>query len=88
MNYDRRMRLFFPIPDEVAKATKRLKDAGFEAYLVGGCVRDLFLGRKPVDWDVTTNATPEEIMSCHFKILFTQTISARSASCQRRRMNP
>ncbi len=65
------MRLFFPIPDEVAKATKRLKDAGFEAYLVGGCVRDLFLGRKPADWDITTNATPEEIMSCFQNTFYT-----------------
>ncbi len=71
MNYDRRMRLFFPIPDEVAKATKRLTDAGFEAYLVGGCVRDLFLGRKPVDWDITTNATPEEIMSSFENTFYT-----------------
>lgn len=65
------MRLFFPIPDEVVRATKRLRDAGFEAYLVGGCVRDLFLGRKPVDWDVTTNATPEEIMSSFENTFYT-----------------
>ena len=71
MNYDRRMRLFFPIPDEAAKATMRLKDAGFEAYLVGGCVRDLFLGRKPVDWDITTNATPEEIMASFENTFYT-----------------
>ena len=52
----------FKIPKEVAHVTKALKDAGFEAYLVGGCVRDLFMGRKPNDWDITTNATPEEII--------------------------
>jgi len=39
----------------------KLKDAGFEAYLVGGCVRDLLLGREPQDWDITTNARPEQI---------------------------
>lgn len=39
-----------------------LKKAGFESYLVGGCVRDLFLGRKPSDWDIATNAVPEEII--------------------------
>ena len=50
---------------------KRLSEAGFEAYLVGGCVRDLFLGRKPVDWDITTNATPEEIMSCFKNTFYT-----------------
>jgi tRNA nucleotidyltransferase (CCA-adding enzyme) len=52
----------FNIPEGVSHVTKALKDAGFEAYLVGGCVRDLFMGRKPKDWDITTNATPEEII--------------------------
>jgi poly(A) polymerase len=40
-----------------------LRDAGYPAYLVGGCVRDLLLGREPADYDVTTRATPEEVMS-------------------------
>lgn len=40
-----------------------LKDAGFEAYLVGGCVRDLLLGHEPKDFDVATNALPEQINS-------------------------
>lgn len=40
---------------------ERLKNAGFESYLVGGCVRDLLLGREPKDWDLTTNAEPETI---------------------------
>jgi tRNA nucleotidyltransferase (CCA-adding enzyme) len=52
----------FKIPEEVSHVTKMLKGAGFEAYLVGGCVRDLFMGRKPKDWDITTNAIPEEII--------------------------
>lgn len=39
-----------------------LWDAGFGAYPVGGCVRDLLLGREPGDWDVTTNARPEQVM--------------------------
>lgn len=39
----------------------RLKQAGFDAYAVGGCVRDLLLGRTPKDFDITTNAKPEEI---------------------------
>jgi tRNA nucleotidyltransferase (CCA-adding enzyme) len=38
-----------------------LREAGYEAYLVGGCVRDLLLGREPKDWDITTNALPERI---------------------------
>lgn len=49
------------IPTEVAQVTVGLEAAGFEAYLVGGCVRDVLLGRRPKDWDVTTNATPEQI---------------------------
>jgi len=50
------------IPKEVTRVTKTLEKAGFEAYLVGGCVRDLLLDRKPKDWDITTNAKPEEIL--------------------------
>lgn len=52
----------FDIPKEVSRVTDTLKNAGFEAYLVGGCVRDLFMGKNPKDWDVTTNATPEQII--------------------------
>ncbi len=51
----------FSIPPEVKNVTATLRTAGFEAYLVGGCVRDLALEKKPKDWDVTTNATPEVI---------------------------
>ena len=47
------------IPQEVKSVVETLERAGHEAYIVGGCVRDLLLGRKPKDWDVTTNATPE-----------------------------
>jgi len=53
----------FIIPKEVSKVTEALETAGFEAYLIGGCVRDLFIGKNPKDWDVTTNAKPEEIVS-------------------------
>lgn len=53
--------MHFPIPDEVKKVSDDLRKAGFEAYLVGGCVRDLLIGRTPKDWDITTNARPEDI---------------------------
>jgi len=49
------------IPQEVKFIIDELKKAGFEAYVVGGCVRDFLRGVDPEDWDVTTNAKPEEI---------------------------
>lgn len=49
------------IPKEVKSIMESLKDKGFEAYIVGGCVRDLLLKNTPKDWDITTNAKPEEI---------------------------
>jgi tRNA nucleotidyltransferase (CCA-adding enzyme) len=49
------------IPKEVLETTKKLEKAGFEAYIVGGCVRDFLQNVEPGDWDVTTNARPEEI---------------------------
>ncbi len=44
-----------------AEVVRTLKDAGYEAYIVGGAVRDLLLGLKPKDFDVATNATPEQV---------------------------
>ncbi|HFC54223.1 MAG TPA: polynucleotide adenylyltransferase PcnB [Gammaproteobacteria bacterium] len=49
------------ISSNAVKVMYRLKDAGFEAHLVGGGVRDLLLGREPKDFDVATNATPEDV---------------------------
>lgn len=49
------------IPAEVRDIMGKLQEAGFEAYAVGGCVRDLMLGKTPEDWDITTSASPEEI---------------------------
>lgn len=51
------------IPKEVLAVADTLEQANFEAYLVGGCVRDLLIGKTPKDWDITTNATPEEIIA-------------------------
>ena len=51
------------IPQEVQFVSDTLENGGFEAYLVGGCVRDLLIGKTPKDWDLTTNAKPEEIQS-------------------------
>lgn len=49
------------IPIEVRAVTDTLQKAGYEAYIVGGCVRDLLLKRTPKDWDITTDATPDAI---------------------------
>ncbi len=49
------------ISNNALKVLYRLKKAGFDAYLVGGCVRDLLLGREPKDFDVATNARPEQV---------------------------
>lgn len=49
------------LPREIQAILSAATNAGYEAFTVGGCVRDVLLGRTPNDWDVTTNATPEEI---------------------------
>lgn len=49
------------IPKEVQYVSDTLKKAGYDAYLVGGCVRDMLIGKRPKDWDITTNAHPEDI---------------------------
>ena len=51
------------IPSHVAEIIKRLEREGFEAFAVGGCVRDTVLGREPDDWDITTSAKPEQVKS-------------------------
>ncbi len=51
------------IPKEVQHIADTLEKGGYEAYLVGGCVRDLLIGKEPKDWDITTNAHPTEIVS-------------------------
>lgn len=57
------------LPDKVHHIINTLEEAGYEAYAVGGCVRDSILGREPDDWDITTSAKPEEI-----KRLFPRTV--------------
>lgn len=51
------------IPKDVLWVCEMLSKNNFDSYLVGGCVRDLFLFREPKDWDITTNATPDEIIN-------------------------
>lgn len=58
------------VPPGVLHVTETLKTAGFEAFLVGGCVRDIFRGKRPKDWDVTTNAIPEQIIPLFDKTFY------------------
>ena len=57
------------MPEDVKYILEKLNNAGYEAYAVGGCVRDSILGRTPDDWDITTSAKPEET-----KAIFPRTI--------------
>jgi len=52
------------ISPKALDVVQKLQDEGYQAYLVGGCVRDLLLENKPKDFDVVTNATPEEVKAC------------------------
>ena len=77
------------IPQEVQAVLRTLEQAGHEAYVVGGCVRDMQMGLPPHDWDVTTSALPEETMALfpHFAIptgLQHGTVTVRSGgvSCE------
>jgi tRNA nucleotidyltransferase (CCA-adding enzyme) len=62
-------RIQIAIPEKAEAILSRLMEAGFEAYVVGGCVRDSLTGRKPKDWDITTSARPWQV-----KALFERTI--------------
>ena len=57
------------IPTGAAYILQQLNKHGYEAYIVGGCVRDSLLGKQPNDWDITTSAKPEEV-----KAIFHRTI--------------
>lgn len=67
----------FNIPFHVSRVTTALKSGGFDAFLVGGCVRDLVMSISPKDWDITTNARPEQIIKTFeplgFRVLYENT---------------
>ena len=64
------LKLLNNIPSYVTHVTKTLHDSGFEVFLVGGCVRDLLMNKEPKDWDLTTNAKPEEIIPLFEKTIY------------------
>jgi tRNA nucleotidyltransferase (CCA-adding enzyme) len=59
------------IPEYAQTVLKTLEDNGYEAYLVGGCVRDMLLGREPNDYDIATNALPTQVKECFAKTVDT-----------------
>ena len=63
------MKIQIRLPEAVQYILHTLEEAGFEAYAVGGCIRDVIMGREPNDWDITTSANPVEV-----KRLFRKTI--------------
>lgn len=58
------------IQDQIKKILEKLHNANYEAYLVGGCVRDLLMGKEPKDWDICTNAKPAEIQKLFKKSFY------------------
>jgi tRNA nucleotidyltransferase (CCA-adding enzyme) len=71
------------VPKDVERVVAKLTASGHAAYVVGGCVRDAIRGVDPQDWDVTTDATPEEIQSLFAKSLYTNrfgTVIVRSGA--------
>ena len=53
-----------PLPPPVQELIARLESRGYEAWAVGGCVRDTLMGRTPHDWDLCTSALPEQMKAC------------------------
>jgi len=57
------------VPAAVLTILSKLQQAGYQAYLVGGCVRDSILGKIPKDWDIATSAIPSQVQNCFTKVL-------------------
>ena len=70
------------------RVCRTLRDAGHQAYFVGGCVRDILLGREPADYDVATDATPDRVQQLFPHSLavgaqFGVIVVARNFGCRR-----
>ena len=63
------MRMKIELPEKVKTVIGELKAHGYDAYAVGGCIRDSILGRTPGDWDITTSAKPQQV-----KAIFPRTV--------------
>lgn len=65
------LNVYIELPGNVRFILHMLREAGHEAYVVGGCVRDSIMGRKPHDWDICTSAKPEQVIEIfnHYKVI-------------------
>ena len=65
------LNVYIELPENVRFILHMLREAGHEAYVVGGCVRDSIMGRKPHDWDICTSAKPEQVIEIfnHYKVI-------------------
>lgn len=65
------LNVYIELPGNVRFILHMLREAGYEAYVVGGCVRDSIMGRKPHDWDICTSAKPEQVIEIfnHYKVI-------------------
>jgi tRNA nucleotidyltransferase (CCA-adding enzyme) len=70
----KKQQAYIDTPEEVDFILDTLEDKGYEAFIVGGCVRDVVLGKPPKDWDICTSAFPHEILGCFHEY---QTIETR-----------
>ena len=61
--------MFIEVPDDVLRILTVLRENNYKAYVVGGCVRDSLLGCTPHDWDITTDATPDEVSKLFKKVI-------------------
>lgn len=70
---ERIIKMEFTVPEAITKVMKIMKENGYESFIVGGCVRDFLMGKTPSDFDITTNATPEQTKKCFldFKVIET-----------------
>ena len=59
------------LPEKVEHILNKLNDSGYEAYVVGGCIRDVLMNKIPNDWDVCTSALPQQIIEvfCDYQII-------------------
>ncbi|NLP14171.1 MAG: CCA tRNA nucleotidyltransferase [Clostridium sp.] len=64
-------KIVFDIPAQTSHIIKTLNKNGFDAYIVGGCIRDIVLGQTPQDWDITTNAKPDDVKRLFPKVFET-----------------